>query len=151
MNAKELATILLNGEPTIQTAFGKMGEKALTYLLETGEVYDETSTFDSFKKERNLKFRTYHVVKNGKEVGRITVAKMDSEEDPNLREVAITFCSPKDKFNKVKGKIISVGRLLKGNKKVTMHKAENVREVIVATAQMKKIQWMKGIEPEDLK
>lgn len=57
----------------------------------------------------------------------------------------------KDKFNKVKGKVISVGRLLKGNKKVTMHKAENVREVIVATAQMKKIQWMKGIEPEDLK
>jgi hypothetical protein len=46
--------------------------------------------------------------------GKVTCAIRWSPQDPQLVEVGMSFCSPKDIFNKKKGRQIATARVLKG-------------------------------------
>lgn len=151
MNTKEIARVLLNGKDSIETSYGKMGEEALTTLIENTYDDNDEEEYETFKKEARLQYRTFHVIKEDREIGKVTMAKIQHDEDPELRCAAFAFCSIKDKYFKGKGQIISLGRLLKGNRRITFHKADSIREILLAEAERREIKWMKGVKIEDIR
>lgn len=162
MNTREIAEVILNGKSTIETKFGKMGLEAMVSMLNMNkeestwqinyypEEIDENE-YEKFRRESGLRYRTYHIVKNGKEIGRVTAARMLHPDNPELRQIAFAYTSPKDKFDKFKGQAISLGRILKGNKAIICHKSDDMREILVANAERVGIKWMKGVDKEDVK
>lgn len=107
-------------------------------------------------KTDGMKFRTFHVIKEGNEIGKVTVVKSHTSETIKngltLPVIAMTFCSPKDIYNKTKGQLIAAGRLAKVNKRffIPNGSVDIIKKVIVAEAKAKRIKWMEGITEENL-
>jgi hypothetical protein len=109
-----------------------------------------------------IRTRTVHVVDQNVEVGKVTIAYTIKSHGDGLGqdgaiEASFAFCSPKDQFNRKTGKLIAVGRLLKGKKFVTVpYDREqsilfNLREALVAYARVVAVKWMDTITVEDLR
>ena len=107
-------------------------------------------------KTDGMKFRTFHVVKDGKELGKVTVVKIHTSETVKdgltLPIIAMTFCSPKDIYNKTKGQLIAAGRLAKARKRfiIPNGSVDTIKKLVISEAKAKKIRWMDGVIEENL-
>ena len=83
---------------------------------------------------------------------RIVVATMKLEG--GLYHMGLAFCSKNDQFDKLKGQVIALGRLIKDP--IEFERAEDrpikwsVAAIAVDVADSRDIRRMKGVKPEDL-
>ena len=103
-------------------------------------------------KVTGIRFRTYHIVRGETELGRATMAKVIIPETGDA-VISFAFCSPKDKYCKVKGQLIACGRLARVGKRRTLNNPspENIKKLLVAEAEYRRIKWLEGITVDDLR
>jgi hypothetical protein len=98
----------------------------------------------------NDRFRTLNIKKSPR--GKITVATRKLEDGSFL--LGIAFCNPDDQFDRLRGKLIAHGRMLKNP--VVFERTEgklvkdSVKQIVVNEAFVQGIIWMNGIQAEDL-
>lgn len=94
-------------------------------------------------KSEGIRFRTYHAIKQEKEIGRITVAKKETPE--GTIQLGVLYCSPLDilaeKYNKLYGQFHAYGRLMKKSKRINVAEHSDIKNAVVALAEMKAIRW----------
>lgn len=110
---------------------------------------------ESFKKQIRqagpVQFRTLKYRIGGAK--RIVAATMRLDGE-NVYHMGLAFCSEQDKFDKFKGQIIALGRLVKDP--IEFERAEDrpvkwsVAAIAVDVANQKDIRWMEGIRSDDL-
>lgn len=103
------------------------------------------------KGEPDVRFRTLRSRTGG--AGRIVAATLRlGIGDHYLMGVA--FCSPRDRFNKLKGQAIALGRLLKDPIEFERSHERPVKwsvaAITVDIAGRREVRWMEAIRPDDL-
>lgn len=107
----------------------------------------------------DLRFRTFHVLEDELEIGRVTAVTVPTNEEKTEFMTQFSFCNPNDmadrEYNRNKGKFIAVQRLtgrtaIKFARKNTPI-AETLKSLIVNEAKRKNIKWWVNPSVDDLK
>lgn len=97
-----------------------------------------------------VRFRTLKYRPGGKD--RIVAATM--QMDGGIYHLGLAFCSNNDRFEKLKGQVIALGRLIKDPIEFERAKDRPVKwsvaAIAVDIAGKREVRWMEGIRPEDL-
>ncbi len=97
-----------------------------------------------------VRFRTLKYRPGGE--GRIVAAVI--QMDGEIYHMGLAFCSKNDRFDKRKGQVIALGRLIKDPIEFEQAKDRPVKwsvaAIAVDIAGQRNIRWMEGMRPEDL-
>jgi len=85
-------------------------------------------------------------------VGKVVVATRKLDE--KTFELGISYCSPYDNFDRLKGQVIALGRMTKSPIRFERIDGKMVKtqvaQIVVDIAGMADVHWMAGVTPEQL-
>jgi len=100
------------------------------------------------------RFRTFHIVQNGQEKGRVMAVTFPVDDEKTKYKTQFSYFNPRDKFCRKIGKFLAIARLNSYRVIVfdkTQKLSDNVKDLIVKEAQRKNILWWNSPTIEDLK